>query len=100
MGKIYSESSVLIGYPSGQDGSTCTVYTLPAQDFLLSLDEKVFFGHIINPFTDKAYSFKMTVYWPHFCFAFKARVLASCQVFIVHSPLLVLMPQRKCTLFK
>lgn len=71
MGKIYSESSVLIGYPSGQDGSTRTVYTLPAQDFLLSLDKKVFFGHIINPFTDKAYSFKMTVYWPHFALHLK-----------------------------
>ena len=32
-----------------------------------------FFGHIINAFTDKAYSFKMTGYWPHFALHFKAR---------------------------
>ena len=43
-----------------------------------------FFGHIINPFTDKAYSFKMTGYWPHFALHFKARVSASQQGFIVH----------------
>ena len=76
------------------------VVPCPLKISCLGWKKKFFFGHIINPCTDKAYSFKMTGYWPHFVLHFKARVSASQQGFIVHSPHPVLMLQQKCTLFK
>ena len=80
-----------LAIPAGKMGLHVQVVPCPLKISCLGWKKKFFFGHIINPCTDKAYSFKMTGYWPHFVLHFKARVSASQQGFIVHSPHPVLM---------
>ena len=71
----WSESCVLIGYPSRQDGPI-----LPARDFPCWSCKKMFsFGHIINPLLSKC-EFKVAgycprsflrFYWPRLCLGHK-----------------------------